>query len=362
MLRFSLQGFVCLLLAFAPLGSPKAEAADDPELEKYFIANAAYNRKLYPVAIAQYQEFLQKNGTHAKADLARRGLALSLYAMKQYDKAMPHLATLLAKPKLERTIDRQRLIMLQGQCMMNTGKKDEARKLFIDQLNNIKTASFKTAALAAICDVSFGKSEWDKVIEWTDKLASSRPKPDQAARGLYQRGFAFYQTEKAKEAAGTLAQVAKLEASPAWKTLAAYLKGECHVSLKEYEAAEPAFAEALPGLTGVDAAECQYQLGLTRFLLKKYELARTDFETYLKQAKPGDPNKKPKKGKKKNQNTTGQPGAHIDEAKFYLGRCLLELEDHNAADKRFAEIFLPSKFTLEKTIGFLPRLINESKT
>ena len=90
MRRVTLQGFVCLLLAFAPLGSPKAEAADDPELEKYFIANAAYNRKLYPVAVAQFEGFLQKNASHPKADLARRGLALSLYALKLYPKAIPH--------------------------------------------------------------------------------------------------------------------------------------------------------------------------------------------------------------------------------------------------------------------------------
>ncbi|MBG30477.1 MAG: hypothetical protein CMI31_10825 [Opitutae bacterium] len=338
MRRLTLQGFICLLLALAPLVPAQAQDKDDPALEQYFIANAAYNRKLYPVAIAQFEDFLKANGNHPKADLARRGLALSLYAMKQYDKAMPYLATLLSKPKLDKTIDRERLIMLQGQCLLNTGKKDEARKLFTEQLNNVKTASFKTAALAAICDVSFAKSEWDKVIEWTAKLASSRPKPDQAARGLYQRGFAYYQTEKAKEATDALGQVAKLETSPAWKTLAAYLRGECHVILKEYDKAEPAFAEALPGLTGIDANECLYQLGLTRFLLKKYEEAQKDFETYLKQAKPGDPNKKPNKGRKKNPNATGQPGAHIDEAKFYLARCLLELEDYRAADKRFSEV------------------------
>ena len=117
---------VCLSLVLFILCTPRAQAVDDPELEQYFLANAAYNRKLYPVAVAQFEGFLQKNASHPKADLARRGLALSLYALKQYDKAMPHLATLLAKSKLERTIDRQRLIMLQGQCMLNTGRKDDA--------------------------------------------------------------------------------------------------------------------------------------------------------------------------------------------------------------------------------------------
>ena len=178
------KAYSCLLLTLAITWHAPTQAADDPALEQFFIASAAYNRKLYPVAVAQFQGFLQKNGSHAKADQARRGLAISLYALKLYEKAMPEFATLLAKPNLDRAINRERMIMLQSKCMMNLGKKDEARKLFIEQLKNLRTPSYKTAALAAICDVSFGKSEWDKVIEWTAKLATSKPNPDQAAPGL----------------------------------------------------------------------------------------------------------------------------------------------------------------------------------
>ena len=308
------------LISFFPSSMP---AADDPLLEQYFIANAAYNRKLYPVAVAQFKEFLQKNGSHPKADLARRGLALSLYALKLYDKAMPEFATLLAKPSLEKSINRERLIMLQSQCMLNSGRKEEARKLFIAQLNNLKTPSFKTAALAAICDVSFEKSEWVLVVEWTGKLSASKPSPTQAARALYQRGFAFYQTKKIKEAVEALAKVSGLETSPQWKTLSAYLLGECHTILKEYEKAEPAFAAALPGMSGNDGAECQYQLGFTRFRLKKYELAIPDFEAYLKLAKPDE---------------KGKPAPYVDDAKFYVARSLLELEEYGKADKKFSPL------------------------
>ena len=299
------------------------DAADDPLLEQYFIANAAYNRKLYPVAIEQYKQFLQKNGNHPKADLARRGLAISLYALKLYDKAMPEFSTLLAKPNLEKSINRERLIMLQSKCMLNSGKKDEARKLFIEQLKNLRTPAYKTAALAAICDVSFGKSEWEPVVEWVTKLLASNPTPDQAARGLYQRGFAYYQTKKNKEAVESLSKVSALDANPQWKTIAAYLLAECHSILKDYEKAEPAFAEALPGMTGKDAAECQYQLGFIRFRLKKYELAIPDFEAYLKLAKP---------------DAKGKPALYVDDARFYIARSLLELEEYKQADRKFSTL------------------------
>ena len=57
-----------------------AQPKTDPTLEQYFVANGAYNRKLYPVAIHQYKAFLKAHPEHPKGDLARRGLALSHYA------------------------------------------------------------------------------------------------------------------------------------------------------------------------------------------------------------------------------------------------------------------------------------------
>ena len=314
----------CLLLALAGLFPvSNVPAADDPVLEKYFVANAAYNRKLYPVAVSQYREFLQHNGNHAKADLARRGLALSLYALKQYDKAMPEFAALLAKPSLDKSINRERLIMLQSQCMLSSGKHEEARKLFIEQLRNLRQPTFRHAAMAAISDVSFARSEWDMVVQWTAKLVASKPSADQAARAYYQQGFAYYRLDKPKEAVSPLSKVAALDAQPGWKTRAAYLQGECHTLLKEIEKAEPAFAAALPGMPGKDGDECQYRLAITRFLLGKHEPAQADFQAYLKRAKPGE---------------DGKPAPYVQDARYYVARCHLELGDFNQADRHFSPI------------------------
>ena len=327
--------FSCILLALLCILPLQSSAQDDPALDQYFVANAAYNRKLYPVAVSQFQEFLQKHANHPKADLARRGLGLSQYALKQYEKAIPHFSALLAKPGLDKTIDREHIIMLQRQCMLYSTKKDEASQLFTSQLNKLKKPVFRIAAMAAICDIAFGKSEWKKVTEWTTKLLALNPKPDQSARGLYQRGFSFYQIASAEntpqpeqekntgEAIKALAKVSGLDANPAWKTRATYLLGECHTSLKQFDKAEPAFAAALPGMTGNDAAECQYRLGITRFLLKKFETCETDLGAYLKLAKP---------------DAKGKPAPHVNDAKFYIGRSLLQREEYNKADRQFSQL------------------------
>ena len=311
------------ILLAAPL-SPGQEAADppapepeDPALEQYFIANGAYNRKLYPVAIAQYEEFLAKHAAHAKADLARRGLALSLYALKQYEKAMPQLAILLAKKELEASISRERLVMLQGQCFLLTGKKDEARALFVAELAQLKAVSYQAGALATICDVSFGKSEWPEALIWSEKLLAAKPSAEQAARACYQQGYAQYQLQKVEAAIAVLGKIAGLEAAPLWRTRADYLLGECYNKQKQYEKAEAAFVAALPGLEGADSSECHYRLGLTRFVLKKYKEAAADLERCLAEVK-------------ESPRTT--------EARLYIARSHFELANYAKAAPALTEL------------------------
>jgi len=307
-----------LLIPIAPLAAQEDKPDADPKLEKYFLANGAYNRKLYPVAVTQYESFLKEHADHPKADLARRGLALSLYSLKQYEKASPHLVKLLANPKLDPTISRERLIMLQGQCLMMTGKKDAAKTLFVAEVKNLKEDAYRAGALAAICDVSFGKAAWQDVLTWGDQLQAANPSAEQAARGHYQQGYAHYQLKKPVEAIAALTKIDGLKANKTWKTRADYLKGECYNLQKDYAKAEAAFVGALPGLVGKDALECNYRLGLTRFVLKKYNESAADLGKLLATAPENNPK--------------------ISNAKLYTARCQLELGDFEKAAEGFSEL------------------------
>ena len=290
--------------------APAEAAKDDPALEQYYVANGAYNRKLYPVAIQQYQAFLKDHAGHAKADLARRGLALSHYASRQYKEASVPLATLLGKEKLDPSISRERLVMMQGQCFLITGEKDKAKALYIAEINNIKAPAYLTAALASICDVSFGASQWEEVVSWTGKLFAAKPSKAQSARGYYQQGYAHYQLKAPEKAIAALARIDALQADQVWSTRGLYLSGECHNQLRKYAEAKAAFEKALPGLSGKDAIECRYRLGLTRFILDEFEEAATDLAAYLEAA---------------------PEGPHAAEAKLYLARTHLERESFETA-------------------------------
>ena len=91
--RFPRSASMCVFLLLALLvGSvaPVSAQEKDAAQEQYYVASAAYNRKLYPVAVTQFGEFLQKNPKHAKADLASDVLQNAiLRAFQHFDRYYP---------------------------------------------------------------------------------------------------------------------------------------------------------------------------------------------------------------------------------------------------------------------------------
>ena len=317
--------YLYLIVPFAVAQEPKESsvpkkeptAKKDPALDQYYVANAAFNRKLYPVAVSQFEAFLEKNPDHSKADLAGQGLALSLYALKQYEKAMPYLDALLKKGKLDPTVSRERLVMLQAQCLMISGKRIEAKELFLTEIKGLKDKSYRGAAMAAICDVSFSEKKWIDVEKWAAGLITSKPGPEGLARALYQQGYAKYQLKKPQEAVDSLVNIAPLKANKIWSTRANYILGECYNLLKEYSKAEQSFLAALPSLGPPESSECHYRLGITRFTLKKYSDSIEDLGQYIKDA---------------------PEGKHIAEATFYIARANLEEKNYNEAGTAFESL------------------------
>ncbi|MDH3583325.1 MAG: tetratricopeptide repeat protein, partial [Phycisphaerae bacterium] len=333
---------MCLLILCPGGFAAGQEKPQDPALKQFYLANAAYNRRLYPAAAAQFTDFLRKYGNHAKADHARYGLGLSQYALKQYDKAMPQFATLLAKKDLAKSFNREQLVMLQGQCLLHSGKKDDAQKLLIGAVDRFKPGPFKVAAIAAVADIAFGKAAWPDVLTWTGRVVASKPAPDadQLARALYQQGFAHHQLKKPAEAITSLVKVEPLKAEAIWKTRSSYLLGECYSETEQIDRAESAFAAALDGLTGTDADECRFRLGLARFQLKKYTESSAAFEDYLKHAKEG-----PRRG----------------DSSLYIGRCFLEQGEFKQAERRLSQLGGGTDVVAAKANLWLGRVFSRQK-
>lgn len=302
----------------------RAQEAADPALELYYSANAAYNRALYPIAITSYTDFLNRYGTHEKAPLARYGLGLSQFALKQYDKGAVEFAKLLELNPLDPKIERDRLILLHAQCLLNSGKKDDALNRLIAAEPAMKPGVHRTGALAALADLFFSKQDWSNTILWSQKVRDSQPTPAQSIRAGYQEGFAQYKSAKVPEAIAVLDKarsVAAIAEDKEWMTRIELLLSECHLATPALDKAETALQAALAGLSGREAADVQYRLATVRFAREKWAEAQADYEAFLKAIV-----------------AESKDDPRIREAQFHVARCLMERGEKGPAEGAFGRL------------------------
>lgn len=316
-------------MSVATAATAVSQDTGDPALEQFYAANGAYNRKLYPVAIGQFREFLRHYGNHAKADHARYGLGLSFVALKQYDQARPQFESLLQQPELPETIDRGRLVILYGQCLMFEGRKDDAKRMLVSKLEALEGGPFEAGALATITNIAYGKRDWDEVLKWSARgTAVANASHDQRARAYFQQGFAHYRKDDPNAAVVPLERLLPLTCHDSWKVRSQYLLGECYGLISDHAKAEIAYAAAMPEMRGADGDEARYRLGLTRFILAKYSEACVDFEHYLSTAGTVEG--------KRQQSAAAAP--RTEQARLYAGRCLIETEQFDKARHHFRNL------------------------
>lgn len=304
--------------------TPAQDAPADPALELYYAANASYNRKLYPIAVGQFQQFLKQHGNHDKANQARYGLALSYFALKQSDKALPELQRLLDTKGLDKTIDRGRVTLLHAQCLINTGKHDEAIKRLTDAAQSLPDKAHRAGAMAAAIDLYFAKEDWEQTVAWSQKLSKAEPTSAQSIRAGYQQGMALYRLGRTGEAIKTLdtARASAAEAKSAgWVTRLDQLLSHCHLGAGDLAKAESALQSALAGLEGEQADDARYRLAAIKYQQGKYPEAKADYEAFIESTKDAG---------------ADQPRAR--EARFRVARCLMEAGSSKQADDGFRRL------------------------
>jgi TolA-binding protein len=345
MIRPLLLTAVCIGL-LAPSPSLAQEKVNDPALGPYYAGNAAYNRKLYPIAVGKYEEFLAKYSTHKKAPLARFGLGLSYFADKKYAKAMPHFQMLLEVPKLDPKIAKGQLTLLHAQCLLYTNKKDEAQSRLIAAASNLPAGVHRTGAIAAVVDLFFAKKEWAKTVIWAKKLEGVKADTPQLIRAGYQQGFALYKLEKYPAAIAVLGKtkdLANLAKAEAWTTRISYLLSECHVSSKKLDNAEASLQAALAGLRGQPAIDAQYRLGIIKFSQQKWAESQADFSIFLQK------NKIPE-----------AKDPRVREARLQIARCMMEQGEAGKAAKKFTELITGTDTVAARAVLWHGRLYSRN--
>jgi tetratricopeptide (TPR) repeat protein len=313
-------------------------------MDLYYSANASYNRKLYPIAATQYEDFLKRYGDHDKSTQARYGLALSYFALKQADKALPQFQKLLDTKELGDAIDRGQVTLLHAQCLMNTGKNDEALKRLSEAAKSLPKKAQRAGAAAAVIDLHYGKSQWEETIVWVGKLLAQEPSTGQAVRAGYQHGMALYQLDRAAEATKALKQArataAKAE-SKDWATRIDQLLSSCYLVEDDLENAEASLQSALGGLEGQSANDVQFQLGAIKFQRSRWPESQKDYEAFLAAKKAERDDKDPR----------------IREARFRIARCQMEQGSAKQADNAFRQLMSQDDEVAARSVLWRSRIL-----
>lgn len=288
--------------------APAPAAAPDPALDRYYSGNALYNKKLYALAVKEYEAFLKAYPTHPKADMARFGMALSYFGAGKYAEAEPILAELGRTGKAG---DAGQMALMRGQCLMRLDRIPEAEKAFASVASGSET-KLQPAAFSAMAEVAFLQGKWPETIRWADKrLALSGDDASWSARAAYQAAYANRQLRQHDAAVQRLnALLPKLKDDKGLAGQAAFLLGECCREIGRHEDAVAAYTAALANAQDAAAVDIQFRIGLTQLDMGKPAPAVESFKKAL----------------------TMTPAADLkDKISLYLGRALLENGDPAAA-------------------------------
>lgn len=263
-----LQLGVCLGLAATVWAAEDVPA--DPALELYYSANGLYNRKLYPLAMDQYREFLAKHSGHPKAAMAELGLGLSLFMAGEMDEAEPLLAQLSTRKDLP---DLDQVRLLHGQALLKLNRPEQAEKVFDAAMASAGNAAHRQNALAGLVEALYQAKGWEALVPRAAELLQAVPTGTLAERARYQLGLASFHVGDFAEAVETLKPFAAgLKASP-YQVMGRFLLAEAYRSAGNLDEAAKEYA-VVAGQDGqAVAVDARFLLGYTQFQRKAYDEA-----------------------------------------------------------------------------------------
>lgn len=341
--------FCSILLAFifSILFTVDSYGQEDKSTDKYYVANALYNKGLYKMAITEYNTFLEQYPDSPKFLSGKLGLALSYYGLAQFDKAEPIFNELADNVKAPQ---QQLVHNLLGECLLNAGKPTEAEIAFrwcvehgkerlymelpgIEQRHseapNISMASVTDLdplerSYAGLIESLYQQSKWNQVIAFTEELLKIAPKSEFTNRAKLLSALAYYELKQYKSSIACLDPI--FSSKDAKYIPQAYLLlADCQYKLGNTQDAKRNYNVVITDFKKSDlSCTAFFRIGTILYKEKSYEKSAQMFSTII---------------------ATYPQNPVAEESSLYLGRCYLNLKNYSKAEGIF------SKLTGSKTIG-----------
>ena len=199
-------------LTFAQTPATPVTSANDPNLRSFHSANGLLNRGMFELAAQEYRAFLAANAGHEKAPIARYGLGVSLYRLKQFDPAIVEFEQLRSVKDFTYTAE---VLLLLGQSYLETQKRNEATAAFEALLSAQPQHQAADDAAALIVETLYRDKQYDKVRAACERLQQNYADSPLRDRAEYFHGLARQRHRSRLPVAAVQAQTARSRAAPA---------------------------------------------------------------------------------------------------------------------------------------------------
>lgn len=312
-----------------------AKAQDQEATDKYYAANALYNKKLYKLATDEYKGFIAKYPDHQKILNAKLGLALCYYELRNYREAEA-IFTELAN---QRTCPhKEQVHNLLGQCLLIAGRPEKAEHAFRWSVDRGKEKFYLELpgvgqgtgespriavptdleplerSLAGLIEALYQQSKWPEVVKTTADLVKIVPKGKFTPRARFLSALAYYEMKKYKPASNELQALIQSDPNFPFREQAYFLLGECQHQLGNIDNAIKNHEIVARQLKGKLAPNALFRMGYIKFMEKEYNSAIRDFSDLR---------------------AMYSKNKYAPEAGIYLGRCFLELKNFKKAQGVF---------------------------
>ncbi|MCF7888784.1 MAG: tetratricopeptide repeat protein, partial [Victivallales bacterium] len=330
--------FLIVLSTFIPVCIYASE--DDISTEKYYTANALYNKKLYKLAAEEFRNFLIRYPEHPKVNNAKLGLGLSYYELKKYSEAKPIFSELADKQNVPY---QDQIHNLLGQCYLIENNPSQAEaafrwsinsgkeKLYLDlpgvsrkseespqvPMGDIQSLEPLERSYAGLIEALFQQKKWEDVINYAKELKKNVPNSKYEDRVNFLSGLACYQLKKYAEAEKNLKPIVRKGVKIPFYAHALFLLAECQQHLGKLNDSAKNHEIIVKRVKGKFTDNSLFRLAYINYLQKNYNSAIRDFSD-LRSIFPDSP--------------------YNSEAGIYLGKCFYKIKDYTKAQSVFGTL------------------------
>ncbi len=265
---------ICPSIALAD----KMDQSEEAALRDYFSANGLLNRGLYELASEEYGKFLESHGSHEKAPVARYGLSVCLYRLKNYERAASELLLLLSMDNPPYEAEAGTML---GQCLLVLDDAHGAAAAFDEVIQLGLKNDLSDDAVAGASEAYYLAGSYEESINRCELFAKKWPANPLRERVAFFHGVSLMAIRDYEGASGYLQYVLDKHRQGVFAMQAELLLAQCLHHRQMVPQAAARYEAVLRQGSPQYVADATFGLGMLALQQNKWELAGKLFDNLL---------------------------------------------------------------------------------